>query len=975
MPTVAKRKKTADMPDSPPKRVTRARAKTKDDVDERITTKKVAVTHENGVRVSSSAIAPAKAVKRKTRSDESAHATMAKAPKTRGRTIDRPQLQDNTTNVLEDTKPLTRTRQARSSKITLNKVEAPRTRRGRPKKEDGNSEITQNVDQEAQQELTNVKKPSRSRVSAKPRERADTKSVSKAAIPKKKVQFKDDLQTGKENVLLSEMLEEKSMGDPIGLRAKAVRKPVAGRSVTTRSTAATRKKAPPRNGADKPVVGGKPMPLSPKKVTQVAKSASVGSEDELSGGKTPIRALSRSPVKHPQSARKIIDDSPLKFDFRFMNIVSSPSKSVSASALTTPARRPPVSPFKDALKESPRRGVIAPQQMSAGKGHGTSPFKSSLQLSPKRSLLFSASKPTFSQPAVPHPSLLKSPARRPAGSPAKSIFALSPVKFVRKSVVCSTEYHGESDDRETPTEKAASSPLRAARSPNMRLQPYTFGLSDQNTEESSNSSCVVNLGAPNLFCDVTASNQSKTPSRAYDNGDVLGTDFETLAKSSPLGDEAAASLPNIEPRTTKDNDIEAQSTTPPGQPRQSIGPVLQDNVAAFREAEIGSDSEDELSSPIKDGFGSHLPSFGISSRDFAINPFIRRTSMSPAKASPGIMTPLADQLGCWTASSPPKLAFNHGSTQALAATNSLVLSELREDGVQVTLKGASPANNSHFEEQMLVRDDAEDDLSVPVVLGDTGDLELFKASMESTSSTEYGDENQVPLDPELLNEEPLLAPEQSTCTPAKVFETREIHTISKVPLRPADDSVSPLRSIRKRSKSISGLFPPSRIPQISAPKNDSPTGLADQLISLPKLVSSALEEAKNTITPAKQNPEAEEYDLLAHIASPIGSTRKPQSNVLKGVTAFVDVHTSEGADASGIFHDLLHQMGAKCVKQWSWNPRASIVHDGQSVTESTASAKPGITHVIYKDGGKRTLEKVRATKGAVECVGVGWVLE
>ena len=87
--------------------------------------------------------------------------------------------------------------------------------------------------------------------------------------------------------------------------------------------------------------------------------------------------------------------------------------------------------------------------------------------------------------------------------------------------------------------------------------------------------------------------------------------------------------------------------------------------------------------------------------------------------------------------------------------------------------------------------------------------------------------------------------------------------------------------------------------------------------------------------------------------------------LLRGAVVFVDVHTSEGADASGIFVELLGQMGARCVKTWSWNP--SSPEDGHS-------SKVGITHVVYKDGGKRTLEKVRESGGVVQCVGVSWVL-
>jgi hypothetical protein len=84
---------------------------------------------------------------------------------------------------------------------------------------------------------------------------------------------------------------------------------------------------------------------------------------------------------------------------------------------------------------------------------------------------------------------------------------------------------------------------------------------------------------------------------------------------------------------------------------------------------------------------------------------------------------------------------------------------------------------------------------------------------------------------------------------------------------------------------------------------------------------------------------------------------------------FVDVHTSEGADASGLFVELLAQMGARCVKTWAWNP-SSPPHDGAG-----SQSRIGITHVVYKDGGKRTLEKVRESNGVVQCVGVSWVLE
>jgi hypothetical protein len=97
---------------------------------------------------------------------------------------------------------------------------------------------------------------------------------------------------------------------------------------------------------------------------------------------------------------------------------------------------------------------------------------------------------------------------------------------------------------------------------------------------------------------------------------------------------------------------------------------------------------------------------------------------------------------------------------------------------------------------------------------------------------------------------------------------------------------------------------------------------------------------------------------------------------LKGAVVFVDVHTTEGADASAVFVELLGQMGARCVKTWNWNPNSVTSPEAGSADQSSnGSSKIGITHVVFKDGGKRTLEKVRESKGVVLCVGVGWVLE
>jgi hypothetical protein len=97
-------------------------------------------------------------------------------------------------------------------------------------------------------------------------------------------------------------------------------------------------------------------------------------------------------------------------------------------------------------------------------------------------------------------------------------------------------------------------------------------------------------------------------------------------------------------------------------------------------------------------------------------------------------------------------------------------------------------------------------------------------------------------------------------------------------------------------------------------------------------------------------------------ASPSAKSSRSDKGVkgpLSGVIAFVDVKTADGDDASAPFAELLKNLGARVVKQWTWN--------GEELE------KVGITHVIFKQGGPRTLSKVKLAKGSVKCVGLGWI--
>lgn len=208
---------------------------------------------------------------------------------------------------------------------------------------------------------------------------------------------------------------------------------------------------------------------------------------------------------------------------------------------------------------------------------------------------------------------------------------------------------------------------------------------------------------------------------------------------------------------------------------------------------------------------------------------------------------------------------------------------------------------------------------------------------------------------------------------------RTVHTVSKVPLKREGD-ISPLKVPRKRGLSLSNTSPTRTSPRIRKsmffPRMDSPPVLSPTRQSsqvdrspTPKRRCSSPRRSSAKI-PAMAPPKSPSV-----AGSPVKAPRRsasPTKQTLRGAVVHVDVHTTEGEDASGIFVELLQQMGARCVKFWSWNPRMSLSPvDGEDPTQSSV----GITHVVYKDGGLRTLEKVKQASGMVKCVGVGWVLE
>ncbi|KAI9369798.1 hypothetical protein BJX61DRAFT_545225 [Aspergillus egyptiacus] len=215
---------------------------------------------------------------------------------------------------------------------------------------------------------------------------------------------------------------------------------------------------------------------------------------------------------------------------------------------------------------------------------------------------------------------------------------------------------------------------------------------------------------------------------------------------------------------------------------------------------------------------------------------------------------------------------------------------------------------------------------------------------------------------------------QVPATPAKnpPLNTQTFHTVSKVPLKP-EGEISPLKFNRKRGRSLSitspvrssprlqsFVLPPTEQGDPESPRKSRRLQHGSTRNSLSKPVGAS--QAPRPRTPSRS-------------ASPTKSPQKQvsaYSNCLRGAIVYVDVHTTEGEDASGIFIEVLTQMGARCIKNWSWNPRLSVPPDEMP---SSTESRVGITHVVFKDGGVRTLEKVRQARGVVKCVGVGWVLD
>jgi len=1026
---------------SPPKRVTRARAAAK--------------TNDAGIKTTKIATAASKAkvtraastTKRKTRSDETQEEEddherdeliePEPARSTRGRSK---RGVAQAPAEMEEEAPASAPAPARSTRGRPKKVavetpvvEAPKVTRGRAKKIEVPQEDAIIVDEPVQEP---PKRATRTRAA----------TITRATAPKKTVKFEEP---DKENIVPPAANQKGKAKAETGLKAKPVRKAAAAPTRATRGRKAVVEEKTETSS-----------PLSPKKVTQVGATKENTSDDELATTeKTPMKPLSRSPVKPPGS----IFGTAKKLDFSTSitvnKVMTSSNQDLGASIMASPARRPAQSPFKETLKASPQR-------VNLGDSMLRSPFKLSVP-APQSSVTNSSFKA----------SLLQSPARRPQsptkvsdnGSPSRSnntkaLFGATPKVSTLKMSKFATP--------RTIT-KSAARPGQMA--PPSTLKGMAMG--------SPNADDITSMMTAEPSLKFSGRLSSIMP-READPALVSSEPIPEATEEEPEATESAGEPMDVDQAETivVDEPREDKATTPPqSPPRNSTG------IYGLREEDenpfVDSDSEDELAS---DSYSPRLAGFHISSKDFAPmtpTPFAAisktpRTAKSRKSSAHNLgFTPLARQLNDWMAASPDKSEQGESSTETSPADGAA-------DNVVSADMGAaaqpSPSKSSFFEDEMSVRDElaAAPELEAPQLEApeleepefspvelDEEDLELAHEADEmslletdqmemvdehqmiaqeeiilqeeqieiseeqepspeeqqmempeeedvtsheqtpelnqehdmlsheqeldlpeqleesapieeqepeeptqnvepapSEASQEYGDENAMPLDPALFASAPTPQPpvQQVYSTPKRVLAERVCHTVSKVPLK-APAEVTPMRpSPKKRSASISRL--PIQRPSNTLTRNNtvisySPTKNTPRAKTPRRSPDAGMEEACNT-------PTKEETELWSTLGTPSRTPRRDLNNaLLKGAVVFVDVHTTEGADASVLFTELLTQMGAKCLKSWNWNPNSE---DGSKI---------GITHVVFKDGGKRTLEKARETNGVVSCVGVGWVLE
>lgn len=974
-------------PQSPPKRMTRSRAAAK--VTETTTTttrttKIVTAAAKAKAAAASTATSTTKSAsaKRKTRADDNDHdddpeasAAPAKTARPRGRPrkaadVDAPV--ESKAPALSTAARATRTRARKAVEPAEADAEEPaKPKRGRPKKIVAEEQAVESKPEPA--------KTTRSRAG----------STATKATTKKTVTFQEP---EKENIDPGTSAKPKADAKPAaGLRGRPVRKTSITTTVAANPASATAARATRSVRAAKPVPkAGEKLPLSPRKITQLVAPLDYPSEDELAGPieKTPLR---KNPVRPPPSSALVKSKKlELAAEERTLAInnvstASEESEPTLTMALISPAKRPPPSPFKDSMKSPAKRSeaVQLPSSSTAqpgGKSTGATPFKASLLQSPAKrpppSALKSMSSSTLAR-SEPHgastpsfkSSLLQSPAKRGPMSamklPSAKRDGLSRTPATRPTIL-STPGHIPSnakpsdllmdDDESDMSPQGVQRNLFAQPPPSLKFPGRLSAVLPRDANPGLDTEMATLDEMTEDDISLIASPAAK-PSVAEHELEAEPADDDTHDSDGTIVDDDHEMSDVVGPAEESELEVEQENmplsptgtTTPPNSPPKALYGfgLRHKDLDPFQG--LDDESEDELTSSIQRKKPSRSPVRQINTPAAAS----RRKSLAPS-INPIGFTPLAAKFNAWSTTSPAKSA-SSSSSRASMEKPTFFDDEMcvRDDeDVEAVIEAAMDAEIAALiepvfedvpitdEDMALVAEAQEMSLMEPQQIEDILDGQYHDDSL-SEDSQDYGDENQVPIDPALLEAQREMTTVIPPQTPARIT-AREFSTVSKVPLKPADDSTP--AAIKKRRHSVSRL-PVQR-----------PTGVKRSASVI------SYTPTKKDQVGAGVNSLLDDADIWSTLGTPPRSPHKHlDAALLRGAVVYVDVHTSEGADASGIFVELLTQMGARCVKTWNWNPNES--------------SRIGITHVVYKDGSKRTLERVRDSNGVVQCVGVTWVLE
>lgn len=875
---------------------------------------------------------------------------------------------------------------------------------------------------------------------SKPFTRTRTASTTSKAPVKKSVQFEVP---EKENILPAAVTKTRTTkaatsstkAVPVselpvtGLRARPVRKaalPAAARSTrgTIKTSGQANKSMDDEEEQERECSGNSrrnaPAPLSPRKITQLAHSKDVAreleSDDELAGDKTPQRPLMKNPVRPPTSSRpqkKTVDTVSEASDTEAIMLPQSDPTTVPAGLLHSPARRPQPLPQKDIMKSPARRGVGVPvlnlptdespsqdyhYSMKASflcspAKRPKSPVKIMAQTDPLAATLGDCSRSPFKT------SLLASPAKRPL-SPIKNIRPPQPSFNLQQTCQVNVDEEGVETEHavymKQPREPALS-PTRASRKHfHGRLSTVLPRHADPDLSEG-----AMIVGT--TTCGQGDNSLTSTTENFVESGEPMDLD-----EGEPTSESA-----------TEDPDPKGAY----GLREKALDPFV--GIESDSDQDLNPDDV-ETSSEVSGTMETpYRPSGGRNTNRGSSVDGLQSTTRSAKRnqvAGQYGFTPLAEKLSDWKATSPLKVGLK---PQASPLGCAVAEEEISIAAAEAIVQD-SPAKPSFFDDAILVAPEPSVDVGTAFTEADTGaetemgvdmvidvDMDIEEPELEpipctqedfelaaeadvmsllepsqleevlhgdgvedtaSEASQEYGDENDAPpIDPVLTN-----SPGVPPTTP-KRFVTRTFHTVSKIPLKPADESTpTSVGSATQRKHRRHSL---AKLPTAISSGNRPTKGLQRNATVI-------------SYSPTKKDSKPHDWesapqDHFAAPETPIKSEsgwstsgtptrtprRCPNPALLRGAVIFVDVRTSDGADASSIFVDLLTQMGASCVKFWAWDPNGSnnstLGEDEGTMLES----KVGITHVVYKDGERRTLDRVRQSNGVVQCVGVSWVLD